>query len=52
MPPGSDDGQRPGSRGVRSKYGARGQPQFGVVGPDLDGQFTADAVRPGDPADY
>jgi hypothetical protein len=52
VPPGAGDSQRPGSRGVRSKYGARGQPQFRVVSADIDGQFTADAVRPVDPADY
>jgi hypothetical protein len=52
VPPGAGDSQRPGGRGVRGEYGARGQPQFWVVSAHIDYQFTADAVRSGDPADY
>jgi hypothetical protein len=52
MPPCARDGERPGRRGLGLQHGTRSEPQLRIVGPDLDCQLAADAVRPAYPADY
>jgi hypothetical protein len=52
VPAGTGNCQRARRGRVRVEDSSRGQPQLGIIGTHLDGQFASNTVRPRDPADH